>query len=204
MRLAEVDWSILRGGLILLFVSLLISGGLLGSSYHFWTKMDREYKRERAALFAARSQYQNIDQEEKVIAEYFPRYRELESAGLIGDERRLDWIDTLRRSAQEVELPGLRYIIDSQELYQPEFPLPESAFRIFASNMELNLGLLHEGDLPALLDDLNRKAAGFYTVASCNIIRAQQEFIKNPNAVNLTADCGLRWITIRPAVSPAS
>lgn len=204
MRLAEVDWSILRGGLISLFVSLLISGGLLGTSYHFWTKMDREYKRERAALFAARSQYQNIDDEEKLIENYFPRYQELETAGLIGKERRLDWIDTLRLSAQEVELPALRYVIDSQELYRPDFPLPESAFQIFASNMELNLGLLHEGDLPALLDDLNRKAAGFYTVASCDINRAQQEFIKNPDAINVTAECGLRWITIRPAVSPAS
>lgn len=204
MRLADVDWSILRGGLILLFLSLAVSGGLLGSSFHFWEKMDRVYKRERAVLFAARSQYQNIDEEEKLIEDYFPRYRELQSAGIIGSERRLDWIDNLQRSARNVDLPSLRYVIDSQEPYRPDVPLPESEFRIFASNMALNLGLLHEGDLPALLDDLNRNAAGFYTVAGCDMHRAQQEFIKNPDAVNLTAECGLRWITIRPPETPAS
>ena len=104
----------------------------------------------------------------------------------------------MRKSAQRVELPSLRYVIDSQGLFSPGFPLPEGVFQVFASNMTPDLGLLHEGDLPALLADLNRNATGFYTVADCDMRRSQQEFIKNPDAVNLTAQCGLRWITIRP------
>ena len=199
MRLAEIDWSVLRGALILLVISLLVSGGLLGSSYYFWSKMDGEYKRERSLLLAARSQYQNVDMEEKLIEDYFPRYQELESAGIIGEERRLDWIDTLRKAAQRVELPSLRYVIDSQDLYRPEFSLPEGVFQIYSSKMDLNLGMLHEGDLPSLLTDLDRNAAGHYTVSGCDLQRAQVEFIKNPDAVNVTAVCDLQWLTIKPS-----
>lgn len=202
-RLAEVGWRELRGALILLLVSLIISGGLTGSSYRYWYKMDQAYKRERAALLAARSQYQNIDEEDKLIEDYFPRYRELEAAGIIGSEQRLDWIDTLRKAAQSVDVPSLRYVIDSQELYRPDFPLPENDFNLYASTMTLDLGLLHEGDLPALLEDLNQNATGFYTVDECEMNRVQEEFIKAPDAINLTATCDLRWITIRPAQPPS-
>ncbi len=203
MKLAEIDWGILRGAIILLVLVVVVSGGLLGGSYYFWKKKDAEYQRENRALLAARSQYQNIDMEEKVIEDYFPRYKALETAGIIGNERRLDWIDTLRRAAQRVELPTLRYVIESQRLFRPEFPLPEGVFQVFASEMALDLGLLHEGDLPTLLADLNRNATGLYTVAECDLRRAQTEFIKNPNAVNLTAQCGLRWLTIKPSAAPA-
>lgn len=204
MKLADVDWGVIRGALILLVISVMVSGGLLGSSQYFWDKMDRKHKRERGAMLAARAQYQNIDEEAKLIEVYLPRFRDLESAGIIGNEKRLDWIDTLRQAASRVELPSLRYVIDSQEIYRPELTLPASVFRVYASNMALDLGLLHEEDLGALLDDLDQNAVGFYTVAHCDLRRTQPQFVQNPDAVNLSAQCGLRWLTIKQSAAPAS
>ncbi|HSS64578.1 MAG TPA: hypothetical protein VLS27_09095, partial [Gammaproteobacteria bacterium] len=125
MKLDQIDWGVLRGALILLFISVAISGGLLGSSFHFWEKMDRMFKRERNALSGVRAQYQNIDEEEKIIEQYLPLYHDLESKGIIGKERRLDWIDSLRQASQRVELPMLRYVIDSQSIHEPEFKVPD-------------------------------------------------------------------------------
>lgn len=205
MKLDQIDWSVLRNALILLVISLIISGALLGSSFHFWENMDRMYKQERNALFRVREQYQNIDQEAKIIEQYLPLYRDLESKGIIGKERRLDWIDTLRQASQRVELPALRYVIDSQSVYQTEFAVPGSKFQIYSSNMQLDLGLLHEGDLGALFADLDVNATGLYTVSNCDLsrTRAQREFIKRADSTNLRANCGLRWLTLkqRPAAS---
>ncbi|MDH3414484.1 MAG: hypothetical protein OEM98_18635 [Gammaproteobacteria bacterium] len=204
MKLDQVDWGVLRNPLILLVVSLAISGGLLSSSFYLWDKMNREHQRETSALSAVRAQYQNIDEEEKIIERYLPLYRALESKGIIGKERRLDWIDTLRQSSHRVELPNLRYVIDSQSIYQPEFLVPGGSFQIYASRMHLDLGLLHEGDLEALFNDLDANANGLYTVSKCDLRRLhhQTEFVKRADATNLKAECGLRWLTIkRPRAS---
>jgi hypothetical protein len=199
MKFDQIDWNVLRNALILMGVSLLISGGLLGSSLHFWEKMDRTYKQERSALFSVRAQFQNIDEEEKIIEKYLPLYRDLESKGIIGQEPRLDWIDTLRRASQRVELPTLRYVIDSQSIHQPEFLVPEGSFQIYSSDMRLDLGLLHEGDLGALFVELDANAKGLYTVFECDLSRnhRQREFVKSADATNLRAKCGLRWLTIK-------
>ncbi len=199
MKFDQIDWGVLRNALILLVISIAISGGLLGSSFHFWEKMDRMYKRERNALFGVRAQYQNIDEEEKIIEQYLPLYRDLESKGIIGQERRLDWIDTLRQASQRVELPTLRYVIDSQSVYEPEFLDQGGKFQIYSSNMQLDLGLLHEGDLDTLFTDLDANATGLYTVSECDLSRnhRQREFVKRADATNLRANCGLRWLTIK-------
>lgn len=205
MKLDQIDWGVLRNALILLVVSVAISSGLLGSSFYFWDKMDRQYQRERNALLGVRAQYQNIDEEEKIIERYLPLFRDLESKGIIGQERRLDWIDTLRQASQRVELPMLRYVIDSQSIYQPEFSVPGGTFQIYASNMRLDLGLLHEGDLNTLFADLDANATGLYTVSSCDLRRTrhQRDFIKAAGATNLKADCGLRWLTIKLPRGPS-
>jgi hypothetical protein len=199
MKLDQIDWSVLRNALILLLISIAISGGVLSSSFYFWDKMDRTHKRERSALFGVRAQYQNIDEEEKIIQRYLPLYRDLQSRGVIGQERRLDWIDTLRQASQRVELPMLRYAIDSQNIYRPEFVVPSGTFQIYSSNMRLDLGLLHEGDLETLFADLDANAVGLYTVSNCDLRRnhRQREFVKRADATNLKAECGLRWLTIK-------
>ncbi len=205
MKLDQIDWGMLRNTLIFLAISVVVSGALLGTSFHFSEKMKRTFQRERSALFSVRAQYQNIDEEEKIIERYLPLYRDLESRGVIGQERRLDWIDTLRQASQRVELPVLRYVIDSQSVYEPNFIELGGAFQIYSSSMKLDLGLLHEEDLGSLFADLDANATGLYTVSSCNLRRNydQREFIKRADVTNVKAECGLRWLTIKqpPAAS---
>ena len=199
MKFDQIDWGVLRNALILLLISVVISGGVLSSSFYFWEKMDHIHKRERSALFGVRGQYQNIDEEEKIIQRYLPLYRDLESRGVIGQERRLDWIDTLRQASKRVELPMLRYVIDSQNIYRPEFVVPNGTFKIYSSSMRLDLGLLHEGDLETLFADLDANAVGLYTVSNCDLTRnhRKREFVKRADAINLKAECRLRWLTIK-------
>ncbi len=204
MKLAEVDWGILRGALILLVICVAIGAGLMSTSYSFWEKQDRAYSAAHSAMLGARTQYHSIDEEEKIIEAYFPVYRDLESKGIIGKERRLDWIDNLRGAAQRVELPALSYLIDSQERFKTDLPFQLGSYQIYSSSMKLDLGLLHEEDLSALLNDLDRHAGGLYTVVDCDLRRSQPTFVKKPDAVNLKAACDLQWLTIKPLGSPRS
>ena len=117
--------------------------------------------------------------------------------GRIGDEQRLNWIETLRQVAARIKLPSLQYEIRAQREYEPDFPIETGRFSVFVSEMTLNVGLFHEEDLPRMLDELGRRAAGMFTVAGCSVLPIQDSFQSNPTKPNLEAQCQLRWFVVK-------
>ena len=57
------------------------------------TGAQAEIKGEEAKRIEARNQIQRSGQEKSVIEHYIEPYRELERAGIVGEERRIGWID---------------------------------------------------------------------------------------------------------------
>ena len=172
MKFSEIDWSVLRGSVILIVVALLIAGTALIFSFQFKSDKEATLARERAAMLAARGQYQTLDEEEDIIATYLPKYGALEVQGIIGREQRLDWIDVLRESARAVQVPRLQYTIDAQRTFDTGVDLQVGDYQVFASSMQLNLGLLHEGDLIRLLGRMRKDVRGLFGVSGCQMSRA--------------------------------
>ena len=197
MKPADLDWRILRGSLIALVVCLVLGGAVLFASYSYSSDQEREFKNESRKLVSVRGRYQTIDEEERIIEEFLPRYLALEERGVIGREYRLDWIETLRSASSELRLPELRYTIDTQSVYEAEFPSAEGAFEIFVSHMSLDLGLLHEGDLPALIARIERNARGLFRIADCSLTRTGSDLGLDPTRPHLRANCTLEWLTVR-------
>ena len=197
MKLAEIDWPVLSGGLIILAISVIVSGAMIGGSQYFWDEKQQALRKTDVKLRDIKNKYTTIDDEERIIEEYLPRFQALEAQGIIGRERRLNWIEVLREASRDLKLPELRYSIQTQTRYQPDFPLETGAFDLYSTIMELNLGLLHEGDLPRLLALIDRDAVGLYSVSRCNIAREAPEFLRQPTATNLSATCALRWFTVK-------
>ena len=158
---------------------------------------DYLYHSERLAETSRR--YLAVDEEEKVIRDYLPRFMELDKNGLSGEERRLSWIETLQDAGDALRLPSLGYEIKAQKPYRPGAASVPGSYRVFVSEMTLSMQLLHEGDLFALLDLLDERAQGVYTVSSCEMTRNFVELTDNPVAGNITADCLLEWFTVKPA-----
>ena len=131
-----------------------------------------------------------------MIATFYPQFQVLESRGIIGRERRLDWIENLSRADETLKLPSFAYSIDTQEPFTPEFPLAGGAYKLYASQMNLTLGLLHGQDLFNLLGRLDESAPGLYSVDSCSWTR-RREVPGSPREAHLTSSCQLRWYTIK-------
>lgn len=200
MNPADIDWGMLRGALIAMVVSVVVSGTLVGTSYYFWEKVDKSYSRVLVELRKVRDRFHQVDEEEEMIAAYLPRFQALEGEGIIGREHRLNWIESLREASQRKRLPALSFVIDSQEAFDPEFPLAESdVFEVYTSEMQLDMGLLHEGDLLSLLRELERDAKGLFSVASCRMLRAAErvDAEPDPSKAHVNSSCSLRWYTIR-------
>jgi hypothetical protein len=196
MKAADIEWSMLRGALIGLGIALVLGISMLAASYHFYESADRSLKRAQSQLRAARAKYRTVDEQEAMIATFYPQYVALEGQGVIGREKRLDWIESLRRADENLKLPRLAYSINSQEPFTAEFPLAGGVYRPYASEMNLSLGLLHGQDLFALLANLDESAQGLYSVQRCNMVR-RRDTPGNPTESHLTSDCQLRWYTIK-------
>lgn len=196
---SDIDWTILKGSLITLILCLVIASALVGGSYYFNSKLEKEYKNNKSIFQSISRRYLDVDQEEKVLREYYPIFVKLYNRGIIGREQRLNWIETLRQAGEKVKLPSLTYSIDSQEEYIPGFNINYSGYTLYRSAMELQLGLLHEGDLFKLIDYINRNADGIYTLTECSFRMSSDAIKFEENRANISASCLLYWITINLA-----
>lgn len=199
MRLADIDWSVIRGALGALVLAAGFAGTLYTGATRFRDAMQVQYDDSHRRLQDVTDKYLDVDQEDMIVKELYPRFVELVEKGVIGKEQRLNWIEVLKRTAATAKIPSLRYEIAAREDYAPEFGLSTGPYRVQVSKMKLDLGLLHEGDLTTLLAALDRKADGIYSIRGCTFRRSEQAIERRIERENLQSECELLWFTIRLA-----
>jgi len=145
---------------------------------------------------AAYSRYAQVDNEKRDIRLFQQRFVQLRQRGLVGDERRLEWLDAIRQSQEELKLPPLSYEIEPQQAVQLEAPLDLGEFQLRGSRMRLHMELLHELDLFNFFQSLRERS--YFAVQDCSIKRLGV-VAGTPGASTLGADCTLNWITLNTA-----
>jgi len=193
----KLDWSVLQGSVITFVVCIAISATLVGTRWYYKEKMHREYQMQKSRFQSISNQYLAVDQEEKLIRDFYPKFVELYNKGIIGQERRLTWIETLNNAEDRIKLPSITYDIASQTKYTPDYSLNTGNFQIYTSPMKLNMNLLHEGDLKKMLDTLSTNAPGIYNVSNCKLRPSGQIILDNASKGNITAECELKWFNIK-------
>lgn len=193
------DWSVLKGPMIVFTFSLALSAGLVAGTWYFKDTMQKKYNVEKQRFQTVSNQYLAVDQEEKQVKQFLPGFIQLYNEGLLGEERRLNWIETLRAAGDRIELLSLRYEIDSQSPYTPDYSINSGIYRMFSSPMKLTMDLLHMGDLDRLLHELNERAQGIYNVSSCRFTRKGGGSVdfKAEIAPNISAECELKWFNLK-------
>jgi hypothetical protein len=193
----KIDWFYLRRPLIMLMVAVLISVAvaLVGHDYE---KMQQEkYQTALSTLRSTHQLYRSIVNDIDLLDQYRSLYNEYKSSGLVGQERRLSWIESLESTNQVLRLPTLEYSLNPQETFvRPGFHL-KSGVSVMNSPMELNIGLLHEEDMFALLEGLRLSIKNLFTVDSCSIVRTGPvgNSLDTRN-INLRSQCSIQWVTI--------
>ena len=198
MKYSDIDWKILRGAIATLVISISISGTLIYLSMYFQDRMYREFTRNELRFQSISKRYLAVDEEEKLIKKYYPRFVELYKKGVIGKEQRLNWIEVLRTAGMQIQVPTLTYQIESQDTYKPGYSVTLGKFRLYSSKMTLNMRLLHEGDLFNILNELNKNANGIYSLNSCRLSK-NSKIVESADAPNINAECDLQWFTIKLA-----
>lgn len=194
---ANIDWSVLKAPIVVFVICLLISSSVVSGTWYFKENMLKKYNADKRRFQTISNQYLAVDQEEQLIRQYYPRFIKLYENGIVGQEQRLNWIETLRASGEYIKLPGLKYTITSQKQFTPDFAVNTGSFNIYSSPMKLILNLLHEGDLEELLSSLNKHARGLYNLSRCEFAGKSTIDLKNASNGNITAECELTWFNIK-------
>ena len=94
-------------------------------------------------------------------------------------------------------LPTLTYsLLPQEDFKRPGFTLKRGV-SVKSSPMNLDIGLLHEEDLFALLEGLRLTIQNLFTVESCRLTR-QTKISRSLDTrrANLDAQCTIRWVTV--------
>ena len=204
MSISGQDWGKLRNPILGLGMALVLVGLLITFADQYRQKNELALQTQQNLLNQARQKYQSSGLEKETITQYLPIYNELLASGFIGEERRIEWIESLRKVHAQNKLFSIDYSIGLQENYKPSFLPNLGNFKLHRSVMKLNLDMLHEGDLLALLDGLQEQTTPFI-VRDCEITRPIGAVINTKNiSANLKAACEIDWLTLRdPQLSGA-
>ncbi|MCC6201397.1 MAG: hypothetical protein IT494_00155 [Gammaproteobacteria bacterium] len=194
---ARFDWvTPLRGALALCLGSVLLSVALFLAGAYYRDRARAEFTAEQQRSRAISARYLAIDEDRRIIQEQLPEFERLAQLGIIGEERRLDWLETLRFAGETIGLPEFSYRIDPQRPHLSALPALAGRQGLRASQMTLDLGLLHEDDLVALFDLLDTHGAGLYHVSHCVLDRGATTIDPSAVQANLKAQCELLWFTV--------
>jgi len=170
----------------------------------------QESKRLGAAASAQRAEVQSklarANEEEREIKASLQQYQALAARGIIGEEQRLDWVDTVTAIKNERRLFSIGYSIEPQRELDYPGVSPGGNIKFMVSRVKINMQLLHEEDLLNFIDDLNKRGKSHLSVRSCDVQRENRGPGGTTLAPRLQANCVFDLITIRlskPAQSPA-
>ena len=140
---------------------------------------------------------------DKIIDKYERSYLDLVKKGVVGNEDRLSWFETIQFVSESRGMPSVKYsVISQKKVDSPLLKQKYSGLDLYGSVMTLDITMGHEGDLFALIGALQDRAKGLFTVDKCNV---EQFRPKDPGMQQISLDqmkayCELSWYTIRSAV----
>jgi hypothetical protein len=195
MKFAARDFVKIRLPLLGSLLLLAIAGALAWWSIGEAQKAGHERDMAAASKNRVEQRLRQVRTEEQELKERAQVFQKMESSGMTGEERRLEWTEMLRQIQQDMRLPGMTYEFGAQKALENV----NGAYAFFASPMRLQLRLLHEEDLINFLASVQREAKAFVLVRNCKLSPLAGSSEGRAAIAQLAAECELQWVTVRPS-----
>lgn len=182
-----------------LAVALAVAGAAcLAISEYYLSNAKTVRDTVRKSRVEAQERVSKASEEEREIRENLVYYDQMRQSGMIGEQNRLDWIDSIAKIKNDRKLFEIKYAIEAQKpLDYPGITAGGASFVV--SKMKLEMLLLHEEDLLNFLADLQSAGKGKVAVRHCTVTRIERE--APPTATTLQprvrAQCELDLISMR-------
>lgn len=189
---------VIRGPLYLFIFVLIVSVVAVYVSEAYRDDAFDKQSSEKRAMRIWKNKIDGSRASNKIIDEYESSYTQLVKNSIVGDENRLSWFETIQATSNARGMPSVKYSVSSQQLVEDKSGQhKKQGIKVYRSKMTLDIKMSHEGDLFAMLNNLEEKAKGLYSVDRCNIEK-QNSGTKNTKD-NMRAYCELSWFTFKSA-----
>ena len=168
---------------------------LISASYYYFTAQS---SLRNANLVNESQKFANEEAEsfKYLLEENIGTYHQLARDGSIGEPRRLQWLESLRRVSDRFHIPAIEFTLEGSKIveqYADPYWHPEVG--LMATNMKITMQLSHEGDLYNLLTALQQEAPGLFSVENCKL-NWLSTYSEELELSRLQGQCNLRWYTI--------
>lgn len=197
MRLYAADFKRLRWPLLLLVTVGAAGAAGIYASQQFAREQRVNTRNGESKAREARDRVRSVTREKEELLAVYPVYRGLAERGIIGPDRRLDWVETVESLGRKHGLFSVRYRLDAQKPLEAPAAAPARAgFDVNVSPVSLEITALHEGQLLAFLESLHKEIHGLTLIEHCNVERigTGRELRYAPQ---IKATCDLGWVTLR-------
>ena len=196
MKFPKEDFPLIRTAVILLVSAVVLSAGSIYGSNYLKEMMLQTRLDDQKHLAEARTKLDRVREEEQQIRLYHAKYQEQIKQGIVGPEKRLDWIEHIDRIKAERKLFDFSYQIAAQQPIPTEAALSQGEFGLYGSIMRFSLSALHEEDWLNTLNDL--KQNGVNLLRDCAVSRIGNEVDTKGIGPNLKAECTMIWLSLKP------
>jgi len=204
MNITRDDLKRLRTPLAVAIVLLLLGAACLATSGQYLAEAAAVQSATRVSRVAAQERVSRVSEEEREIRDDLVYYEQMRQHGIVGEQSRLDWIESITKIKNDRKLFEIRYNFEAQK--QLDYPglAPTAAVDFVVSRLKLNMLLLHEGDLLNFLTDLQANIKAHVSVRSCTVARIERGATPSATALQprLRAECQVDLISVR-GIKPA-
>jgi hypothetical protein len=196
MKFSTKDIPHIRGLLVMTILTLILGAIAVYASDEMLNEAQQSKIIADQEWSDAIRKLERTKNEQEDLQGYYHQYQNLVEQNIIGEEKRLDWIESIEKIRNRLNIFSVKYKLDPQEtLDMVGTDLSSSRFDLRRSSMTLGLSLLHEGQLLNFIDALSEEAKGMYLLDSCVLTR--NDLIRKLKFTsNLEAECTLGWITL--------
>lgn len=194
MTFSQKDFAKLQIPLLSMLVMLGLAGLLAWWSMGLAEKSERENKAANTSKNQVEQRLRQVRTEEQELKEKAQIFQHMQSSGMAGEEKRLDWTEMLRNTQRDMRLPGMTYEFGAQI---PIDSVEGAAFAYFTSPMRLQLRLFHEQDLLNFLNRIQIEASALVLVRACKLTLVTRSNDARDALAQLGAECELQWVTVR-------
>ncbi len=188
---SKIAWIAL---LVALLIGLAIAAGLWSTGGTGKARAERDAAAARKLEIEKR--LGRVRTEEQEIKARTQQFQQMELAGMIGQEKRLEWTELLRDLQHRLRLPGMNYE------FGPQVPLESVAgadYAFHSSQLKIQLRVLHEEDLLNFVAQLQKEAKALVVLRGCKLSRLPGANPAARDAAQLIGECTMEWITLRRA-----
>jgi hypothetical protein len=193
------DLKRLRGPLAVALLMAAAGAAALAVSQSYLDSAKRTRDATRASRVSAQERVLRVSEEEREIRESLVDYERMRENGMLNEQNRIEWIESIARIKNSRKLFEIRYRIEAQRPLDYPGVVAASAADLVVSRMKLQMLLLHEEDLLNFLADLQAAKKAYVSVRKCAVTRLERGLGQSTTTLQprLQAECEVDLISVR-------